>query len=492
MKMIKRLIPVILILILMPVHVYADDLQDGLDAFRREDHKAAFKKFKPLANSGNVDAQYHLAKMYYQGKGTKKDYKEAFKLFKIVADKGYAEAQYKLGKMYQMGLGVPKDIQKAVKWYKLLASQDYVDVQIKLAEMYEKGIEVKQNLRESFKWYLLVAENGYADAQFKVGEMYENGKGAPRDRGKALKLYEKAAKKDFGEAQAKLGRWYFEGGVVPKDLVISHVFLSLSMVNGFLKEADLKNSLESIMSAKQIEKSIKLASYWKSGRRFSLPEAQVSKNKKPIDSKSLKIASRGTGFFINKDGHVLTNYHVVEDCQEIKTPEGTLLQEVAHDKRNDLALLKGSSVSQAAVFRLASRLVLSERVAAAGYPLPGILSSGLKVTHGTLTALAGLEDDTRYVQISTPIQPGNSGGPLLDQSGHIVGVITLKLNALLTAMTTGDIPQNVNFALRDSVAKAFLDANSVHYTESSTLDPVDEPALAQIAQQFTIALICRK
>ena len=491
MKKMKRLIPVLLMWFLMSAPVYADDLQDGLDALGREDHKAAFKKFKPLAKSGNVHAQYYLAKMYYQGKGTKKDYKEAFKLFRIVADKGYAEAQYKLGEMYEMGLGVRKDIQKAVKWYKLVASQDYVDVQIKLAEMYENGIDVKKNLRESFKWYLILAEKGYADAQFKVGEMYENGKGASRDKGKALKLYEKAAKKDFGEAQAKLGRWYFEGGEVPKDLVISHVFLSLSMVNGFLKEADLKNSLESIMSAKQIEKSIKLASDWKSGRRFSLSEAQVSKNKKPIDSKSLKIASRGTGFFINKDGHVLTNYHVVEDCQEIKTPEGTLLQEVAHDKRNDLAVLKGSSVSQAAEFRLA-RLVLNERVAAAGYPLPGVLSSGLKITQGTLNALAGLNNDTRYVQISTPIQPGNSGGPLLDQSGHVIGVITAKLNALLTAMATGDIPQNVNFALRDSVAKAFLDANGVRYSESPTLAPVDEPALAQIAQQFPIALICRK
>jgi uncharacterized protein len=488
----KRLTQVFLTLILMmSVPVYADDLQDGLDALRREDHKAAFKEFKPLAKSGNVHAQYHLAKMYYQGKGAKKNYKEAFKLFKIVADKGYAEAQYKLGEMYQMGLGVPKNIQKAVKWYKLLASQDYVDVQVKLAEMYEKGIDVKQNLRESFKWYLILAEKGYADAQFKVGAMYENGKGVPRDGGKALKLYEKAAKKDFGEAQAKLGRWYFEGEVVPKDFVISHVFLSLSMVNGFLKEADLKNSLESIMSAKQIEKSIKLASNWKSGRKFSLTEASVSKNKKPIDSKSLKIASRGTGFFINKNGHVLTNYHVIEDCQEIKTPNGTLLQEVAHDERNDLALLKGSPVSKAAEFRL-GRLVLNERVAAAGYPLPGILSSGLKITPGTLNALAGFQNDTRYVQINTPIQPGNSGGPLLDQSGYVIGVITAKLNALLTARATGDIPQNVNFALRDSVAKAFLDANGVRYSESPPLPPVDGPALAQMAQQFTIALVCRK
>src|SRR4029079_10829288 len=89
-----------------------------------------------------------------------------------------------------------------------------------------------------------------------------------------------------------------------------------------------------------------------------------------------------------------------------------------------------------------------EAIAVYGFPLAGVLSSTGNVVSGNVTALTGLGDDVRYFQISAPIQPGNSGGPLMDYSGLVVGIVNAKLNDLAFAKTTGDLPQNVNFAIK--------------------------------------------
>jgi serine protease Do len=132
---------------------------------------------------------------------------------------------------------------------------------------------------------------------------------------------------------------------------------------------------------------------------------------------------------------------------------------VARDATNDLALLAtGLTPSRVAGLRTAIRL--GEGVEAFGYPLTNVLASAGNFTLGNVSALAGMGDDSRYLQISAPVQPGNSGGPLLDQSANIVGVVSAKLNALnIMVATKGDIPQNVNFAIKASVVANFLQTN---------------------------------
>jgi S1-C subfamily serine protease len=93
--------------------------------------------------------------------------------------------------------------------------------------------------------------------------------------------------------------------------------------------------------------------------------------------------------------------------------------------------------------------------------LPGLLASEANVTTGTVSALAGIGNDTRFLQMTVPVQPGNSGGPLLDLEGRVVGVVVGKLDALKVASVTGDIPQNVNFAIKAEVVRRFLDASGV-------------------------------
>ena len=189
--------------------------------------------------------------------------------------------------------------------------------------------------------------------------------------------------------------------------------------------------------------------------------------------------SSGTGYFITNTGHVVTNYHVVKGCSTIAVAsgdhpfaEGRLL---GNDETNDLAVIKTDlKPTKVASIRLGARL--GDPVAVFGYPLSQVLASSGNFTLGNITALAGLRDDTRHIQISAPVQAGNSGGPLLDANGNLVGTIISKLNAVKIVQSTGDLPQNVNFAIESAVVASFLDSKGIMYdtnTSSNALAPAD-------------------
>ena len=126
-----------------------------------------------------------------------------------------------------------------------------------------------------------------------------------------------------------------------------------------------------------------------------------------------------------------------------------------------------------------------------GFPLSGSLSSGGNFTSGLVSALRGLRDAAGEVQITAPVQPGNSGGPLMDASGLVIGVVQAKLDALRTARITGDIAQNVNFAISLEVLADFLAKNRVAFQDSSSSAPLDTARVAELAQSFTYYIECR-
>jgi hypothetical protein len=131
-------------------------------------------------------------------------------------------------------------------------------------------------------------------------------------------------------------------------------------------------------------------------------------------------------------------------------------------------------------------------VVAMGYPLSGLLATGAKLTVGNVSALAGLGDDSRFIQISAPVQPGNSGGPLLDTSGHLVGIVTQKLNVLRVApLVGGDIAQNVNFALKTQVARTFLDSKGIAYQRAPSEQQLSPADVGEMARPFTVFVECR-
>jgi hypothetical protein len=133
-----------------------------------------------------------------------------------------------------------------------------------------------------------------------------------------------------------------------------------------------------------------------------------------------------------------------------------------------------------------------DAIVAMGYPLAGLLATTANLTVGNVSALAGLGDDSRYLQISAPIQPGNSGGPLLDGSGHLVGIVTGKLSAAFAIRITGDIPQNVNFALKAEVVRTFLDSKGIGYHSAPSDKQLSPADVGDIARLFTLRIECER
>lgn len=193
---------------------------------------------------------------------------------------------------------------------------------------------------------------------------------------------------------------------------------------------------------------------------------------KPSDQ---ALQGSGTAFFVSEQGHLITNAHVIEGCETLKI-DGRPVSLLAADESFDLALIKAAPQEAGVVAKFAPRPAgLNADITVAGYPLAGLLS-GLNVTRGSVSSLKGLGGDAIRMQISAPVQPGNSGGPAVDAAGRVVGVVVSKLDAKLVADATGDIPQNVNFAVRGEIAKLFMFQNGVEPVlgdeDSPTLDPV--------------------
>lgn len=215
---------------------------------------------------------------------------------------------------------------------------------------------------------------------------------------------------------------------------------------------------------------------------------------KPTVEKSATASIMGTGFIVSHHGHVLTNHHLVKECTAIRAAtEGgkKSLTVVGTDAENDLVVLQlPTHVQHTARFREGRTIRSGDGVIVIGFPLRGSLASEANITIGTVSALAGIGNDTRFLQITAPVQPGNSGGPLLDYAGQIVGVVVGKLGALSLAKATGDIPQNINFAINSTVATAFLDANGVEYETEMFTKKMELTDIGAIVKQFTLPIEC--
>jgi S1-C subfamily serine protease len=213
---------------------------------------------------------------------------------------------------------------------------------------------------------------------------------------------------------------------------------------------------------------------------------------------SSDVLRTGTGFVVDTGGTVVTNYHVVQSCGAVQFLLGEASANatvVASDPVNDLALLKlNKGAKAAAVFQEPEKLRAGDDLIVFGYPLLGQLASTGNLTRGSVTALSGLRDDARYFQMSAPIQLGNSGGPVLNMAGRVTGIVTYKLNAARELKATGDISQNVNFALKTSVLRAFLDGNNVKYARADLAPPQPQTAadVGSAAAEFTGIVGCYK
>ena len=209
--------------------------------------------------------------------------------------------------------------------------------------------------------------------------------------------------------------------------------------------------------------------------------------KEPVQS------ATGSGLVVSSNGHVLTNRHVVVNCEKLFVSHADRRVQasvVGADQILDLALLR-TGLSSGTIGIFSDKPVrIGETVAAAGYPLKGLLASGPILSTGTVNALGGIRNDATRIQISVPVQPGNSGGPLVDRNGYVVGVVVAKLDAVRVAQITGDIPQNINFAIKAELARAFMDANGVTPKTGNDTRVLDSVQISDAVRSIAVLVEC--
>lgn len=180
-----------------------------------------------------------------------------------------------------------------------------------------------------------------------------------------------------------------------------------------------------------------------------------------MDAAAEEPKSSGTGFAVTADGWLMTNAHVVDGCDRVEVKGRGVATDPRIDSTNDLALIKVGADTPMVPFTFRRAPIrLGEDIVAIGYPLADLLADSVKITTGNVNALAGLKNDTRYIQISTPIQPGNSGGPVVDRYGFLLGITSATFSKQ-AADQIGITAQNVNFAIRASVADLFMQSQNL-------------------------------
>ena len=219
------------------------------------------------------------------------------------------------------------------------------------------------------------------------------------------------------------------------------------------------------------------------GKKF-VEKPNKGKPKKTPDDDKIVPAGSGSGFFVSKDGHAITNYHVIEGCDINKlTFKGsqTEVKVLAVDKVNDIAILK-SNAKPDVIFPVSNEDVsLLEDVIVAGFPLGKQISSAIKTHKGVVTALAGAGDNYSFFQTDAAINQGNSGGPIINQKGNVVGI------AVATWVEEG--VQGVHFGIKSSTLKTFASANGLSFA-SPNYRELSNKDLGKLITKGTVYVEC--
>ena len=203
----------------------------------------------------------------------------------------------------------------------------------------------------------------------------------------------------------------------------------------------------------------------------------------------------GSGFFITDDGYLITNRHVVGESATVHvlTAKGVIPTKIVKvDKANDLALLKIDGKFAALPVTLSRGMRLGSTAATVGFPNVGLQGFSPKLAKGEIASLSGVQDDARHFQISVLVQPGNSGGALVDDRGNVIGVVVAKLSQKAALATTGTLAENVNYALKSSHLLSFLESVpevATKLKEPNTVDRKFENVIKDAEQSAVLLLV---
>jgi len=357
------------------------------------------------------------------------------------ADKGAkqkaGEVEYNLGEKYLHGKDVPKDYKKAAEWYRKAAEKGNALGHAELRTLLEKMYPGWKYLLFTDTEYIFINKNKIRRQKNLVWYWIMN---VPFQESHSDKKCTKIYRVDDCDSAmcgvAGYVKYDSNGEAISKHTV---------------KESEINMSL--VVPGSISERLHEYA--------CSHAKAEVRKKEKAAKTEPCS----GTGWPV-ASGFVVTNNHVVEGRNHIILirQDGVKIPATvaAHDAFNDLALLevKDTGLLPAALPLSSKPAALGEKIVTVGYPHPDLLGVKPKLTEGVVNSTSGLGDDPRALQISVPIQTGNSGGPLVNMEGKVVGIVTSKVNAVKMFKWTGDLPQNINYGIKISYLQGLLSSVS--------------------------------
>jgi S1-C subfamily serine protease len=227
--------------------------------------------------------------------------------------------------------------------------------------------------------------------------------------------------------------------------------------------------------------------YYGDCKKTSLVAEKPKKQKpktSPDDNKIVAAAS-GTGFFVSRTGHIISNHHVIEGCDTTKlTFKGkeVVADVLAVDKMNDLAILKANLIPNQVYSVATEDAALLEDIIIAGYPLGKKVSAAIKTSKGSITALAGYGDNYSEFQTDAALNQGNSGGPIMNQKGNVIGVAVANYGKKVGV-------ESFNFGIKSSTLKTFASANGLTFLPPNNRD-LSNKDLGKLITDGTVYLEC--
>lgn len=501
------------------------------------DYGEAARWYRAAAEQGFADAQNSLGSLYARGQGVTQDFAEAARWYRLAAVQGHLFAQVSLGVMYARGEGVAADREQSYYWYHRAAEQGEAGSQYVIAGRHHFGRGVPVDLAAATAWYERAARQGHAASQLQLGFHYAIGRGIAQDIVQAYLWFAvAAANPDIGaerdvaqnvrdrafeemtEAQRAEGRrlaatfrprseWRTVAAErrseptppaetrPPVDAAtITRIQRSLAALGYDVGRATGRMNQRTRAAIREFEAAHGHAPLGIATRALDQVltyEVEAAREKGTVSSDALTLYGSGTAFAVSGDGHLVTAAHVVKSCRELRTAALGVLRVVATDEKTDLAILAaGAPIAAIASFRDGGPIRSGDDVIAVGFPLRSLLGDEASVTRGNVSALTGYRNAPDSLTISAPIQYGNSGGPVLDSAGNVVGLVIGTMATMRMVRAIGTVPQNVNFATKAENIAVFLAEHGIGHERRASSVAVAPADIAEIAKRFTHLVEC--
>ncbi len=354
----------------------------------------------------------------------------------------------------------------------------------------------RQDYQGALKEWLPLARTGNANAQFNVGIILLNGLGGQRDATEAANWFRQAAEQGLPPAAGALGFMLIKGDALPQDITEGLRYLDKAAKEG---DFDALMILGDLYSAGKIVSSDKPRAnlYYEHAQEHApgVPARErahaklTALNRDPptaLPAQDGHEVTWGTGVAVGGGNEVITANHIVKNCTRVTLdPAGQFGAEVmSRDAKNDLALLRGKPGWRApgtAQFKPNHDFLTGESVLVAGYGSVSELSGRPPLTRSIVTGPVGVENDSRYLRLQGEIRPGNSGGPLVDKQGIVIGLVMAGLNEQGRARM-GDTGKDMFFAIKADMVLLFLASQSPQTLRTD--------AQTGVIVDFTLPVVC--